>query len=154
MSNRSALILSPFAVILLIVLACTGQSRVTKDAMRKARHEFNWPKFLAAVEQADTPAAVLEQAGPRALKISRRMLEHVNNYSGTPFTMVEVTGNRNLARWCCILYLRLRGADGDYERAALAWGKAARQMSPSEAKIYWKDQVRPKMLALMRGPGG
>ena len=138
----------------IIVLACAGQNRVTKDALRQARRGFDWPMFLEAVERADTPEHTFKKSGAWTLQINREMLVPVNKYSGTSLTLAEVAGNRDLARWCAILYLRLKGVDDDYERATLVWAEKSQYMGRVEAQIYWESSVRPRMLTLMRGPGG
>jgi len=131
-----ALLIPAFVALILVV--AFGQSRTTKDNVWQARREFNWPVFLSVMEKADAPTSGI-------LAIPRLELKAVNNHYGTAFRETEVKADRGLSRWCCILYLRLRNADGDYKKASMALDIGIERMSPVEARIHWEDTIQPAL---------
>lgn len=135
-----------FAVVALLVVTAFGQRGVTKDRMRQDRREFDWVQFLDVLERAETPSQALESRGPVVLKISRSSLQIINAYYDTAFTLTKVETDRGLARACCVLYLRLWGADEGYERATMIWAVGPKGMSEEGAKRYWREDVRPVLL--------
>jgi len=134
------------AVVALLIVTAFGQRGVTKDRMRQDRREFDWVQFLGVLEREDTPNHSLEKRDPGVLGVSRAALRTVNAYYDTSFTMTEIETNRGLARACCVLYLRLWGADEDYKRAVMVWAVGPKGMSEERAERYWREDVRPKLV--------
>lgn len=126
--------------------------RASENKVVEQRRHFRWVSFLNALEDVEAPktekqaadAIEREQAyGP--LQIRKPCLDDVNRKYGTGVTLEEVRRSRALSRWVCVHYLRMYGADKDYETAARTWVGGPEGPHRSSSLPYW-SKVRAAMI--------
>ena len=160
--GKALLWLGPLPAVVLTTLIALLVGRPPEDKLPPApgpaappsvADSFHWPSFLEALEEVEAPrteeqaqAAIEREGAYGVLQIRQPALDDVNRKYGTSVTLEQVQGSRTLSRWACVHYLRMYGADTDYETAARTWNGGPRGPTKEATLAYW-HRVRGVMLA-------
>lgn len=115
----------------------------TANDILKAKKKMNWPVLLSALIAVEKPKtaqsakkAIEREGAYGPLQIRQPVLDDVNSQYNLNLTLSDCL-NETVARWVCVHYLKMWGADNDYETAAPVWNGGPDGMYEDCTKKHW-----------------